>query len=363
MSPSLPIGTTTVHGPGRVNLIGDHTDYNSGLALPLAIGLGVDVQWEETPRSGESSRVDGAGTGTSMEVASASFPDDVGRISLPVVGPVEEIQPPWARLVAAMSRLAAQPESSGRLRITSSLPVGAGLSSSAALCVALARLWAVDGTPLEIAELCQRAEHLVGVPVGLMDPWVAAGGVAGHALLLDFGSTTATPIALPETAQVVVVDSGVRRHLRTAPYADRVAECRSAEAIIGPLGLADEASIGELARPAERRRARHVVSECARVRSMGQALVDGDLGEAGALLDASHRSLSQDFEVSTPEIDAMVAWLRDRPGVLGARLTGAGFGGCIVLLVERSGIDVTTLATFGHRAWAVEAVDGAFRRR
>ncbi len=335
--------TVTAFGPGRVNLIGDHTDYNEGVALPMAIDLGVTATF--TSGDLDSIEVDSAGFGA------ATLPVNRGR-DLPVSG----LEPEWARLVAAVVALA-RPEVGGSLRIGTSLPVGAGLSSSAALCVALARVLGVESAPLSVAHLCQEAEHRIGAPVGLMDPWVCAGGRKGHALLLDFAAESAEPVCLPTDAEVVIVDSGRARAVRSSAYAERVAECEAAAAVVGPLGLTTEGDLVGLRDSRLRQRARHVMTECARVRAMAEALAAGDLVEAGRRMGESHRSLATDFEVSTPELDELAAELGSRPGVFGARMTGAGFGGCVVAL---SRPEALVLHGLGARAWRVVATDGTY---
>jgi galactokinase len=338
----VPNETITTSGPGRVNLIGDHTDYCGGLALPMAIDLGVTVAF--TPSGGDV-----------IDVMSEGF----GRATVPLQPSADaggRDLPEWTRLLAALVELA-RPVTGGSLRVTSTLPTGAGLSSSAALCVALARVFGVDGTPLSVARLCREAEHRIGAPVGLMDPWVCAGGHSGHALLLDFGAETVTRVPIPSDVEVVVVDSGRPRAVRSSAYLARVAECEAAEAIIGPLGSATEADLAGLRDPVLRRRARHVVTECARVWAAAEALSASDLVEAGRLMGESHRSLARDFEVSTPDLDELVADLEARPGVLGARMTGAGFGGCVVALSRRGVLDVGPLSL---PAWRVLPTDGTY---
>jgi len=340
-------GSLSCTGPGRVNLIGDHTDYNQGLALPMAIGLGVSV--EVVPSDDDR-----------ITVVSDAFPGP--PVVLPLVpdsDSVSSLEPPWARLVAAVVGLA-RPETGFSLHITSTLPLESGLSSSAALSVGLAVALGVEGDARVIAGLCRQAEHRIGVPVGLLDPLVCAGGRAGHALRIDFATGSTRDVVLPSSAEFVVVDSGQRRDLRSSAYATRVAECEAAAAVVGPLGLAGPDDLAGLRDPVLRRRARHVVSECARVDAVAGALAEGDLVGAGAEMDASHRSLAEEFEVSTPELDELVGSLRSRPGVVGARVTGAGFGGCVVVLTEPGALDP---ATIGHPSWRVEAVDGAVTAR
>ncbi|MGO8871701.1 MAG: galactokinase [Acidimicrobiales bacterium] len=337
-------------GPGRVNLIGDHTDYNHGVALPMAIALGVTVDYAPS-------------AGRELLVRSTAFAPPA-MLPLPVAPEAEAIgslEPAWARPVAAMVALTRPPEG-GTLEITADLPAGSGLSSSAALAVALAEVFGVDGSPRTIARLCQLAEHLAGAPVGPMDPLVCAGGLAGRALLVEFPSLDVRPVPVPSEADILVVDSGSPRSLRDSGYAARVAECRAAADRIGPLGLAAEEQLALLDDPRLRRRARHVVTECARVRRFAEALEDDDLSAAGTLMTASHRSLADDFEVSTPDLDALVERLSTMPGVLGARMTGAGFGGCVVALAHPGAVDPAALPT---AAWRVSPVDGtvAARRR
>ena len=177
-------------GPGRVNLIGDHTDYNRGLALPMAVGLGVTVTF--SPTGGRDLLVT-----SSAFAGSAVVPVPAGAAGGAGDGPdPATLEPAWARLVAAMAGLAPAP-CGGTLHIESTLPVGSGLSSSAALSVALAEVFEAGGGPEEIARLGQRAEHAIGVPVGLMDPLVCAGGQAGHALLIDFDTLDRRPVPIP----------------------------------------------------------------------------------------------------------------------------------------------------------------------
>jgi galactokinase len=337
-----------VTGPGRVNLIGDHTDYNRGLALPLAIDLGVTVEF--TPSAGRE-----------LVFTSRAFGETVA-VPLDLPGSPEhlsEIAPAWARPVGAMVALA-RPDSGGTVVIDSDLPMGAGLSSSAALCVALAELFGVTSDPAGVARLCQEAEQRAGVPIGAMDPLVCAGGKRGHALLIEFDSLTYEQVRLPADIDIVVVHSGLPRTVASSQYALRVAECEAAAAVIGPLGLAAPTDLAALHDPLLRRRARHVASECRRVRECAAALSEGDVVTAGTLMVESHKSLTGDFEVSVPELDALVETLVGQPGIFGARMTGAGFGGCAVALCRPGTIDPSSLAT---PAWRVEASDGTVAMR
>jgi len=331
-----------------VNLIGDHTDYNLGVALPMAIGLGVTVEFRPSDR-------------TQIVVTSTAFEDEV-VLPLELSAGEEAIaalEPPWARLIGAMAALA-RPESGGTLDIAADLPMGSGLSSSAALSVALAEVFGVTGDPAVIARICQEAEQRSGVPVGAMDPLVCAGGRRGHAMLIDFSTLDSEQVPLPPDSEIVVVDSGQPRTLSSSEYGIRVAECEAAAAIIGPLGSAGESDLLGLRDPLLRKRARHVVSECRRVRACAAAFTTNDLTGAGALMSESHRSLTDDFEVSTTALDELVEALVARPGVFGARMTGAGFGGCVVVLGRPGAVDPDSLAT---PAWKVEASDGTVARR
>jgi len=337
-----------VTGPGRVNLIGDHTDYNQGLALPLAIDLGTTVEF--TPTEARQ-----------LLFFSTLAPRGVSlRRDIPLDSAVlTSMEPPWTRPIAAMIALA-RPERGGVARIETTLPIGAGLSSSAALMVALAELLGIEGSALTIARLCRQAETFAGVPVGLMDPLVCAGGRAGHAMLVDFARSAFDHVSLPAEVEIVIVDSGTRRDLRDGRYAARVAECDAAAAVIGPLGLAAADDIAGLRDPLLERRARHVVSECERVRQMAEALESDEPEVAGRIMVESHRSLAGDFEVSTPTLDELVERLTALDGVYGARSTGAGFGGCVVALARPGAVD---LAAFPTPAWRVRSVDGTAAHR
>ncbi len=331
------------HAPGRVNLIGDHTDYTGGFVLPMAIGLGTTV---EIRRHGDRVELVSAD-----EPLAAIVPLDVAADDVPLLAPS------WARYVGGVVS-ALRPSTGGTGTVRSNLPIGAGLSSSSSLTVAVALALGYRGRPVEVARVCQRAEQMgSGVPGGIMDQLCSAAGVAGHALLIDCDSLDITPVPLPAGAEVVVLHSGQARYLPGSAYADRRRDCDRATALVGPLRQATEADAAAIEDPILRRRARHVVTENARVRAAAAALAAGDLASAGRLMTESHASLRQDFEVSTPALDALVERLVAHPGVAGARLTGAGFGGCVVALVEQGA--AASAAALAPRSWVVEAVAGA----
>jgi galactokinase len=322
--------------PGRVNLIGDHTDYTGGLALPLAIDREVTVRG--------SDQADPV-----IDLTSDQEPEPA-RILVPVES-LDGIEPAWARRVAA---IAAELERVNGFSgaVTSTVPIGAGLSSSGALGVALALAFGAGATltGVEIALLCQRAQRAAtGVPAGVLDEMASLHGVAGHAILLDCHDLATETVPIPEQAEIVVRYVS-HRTVAGSPYAERVASCQAAEKEIGPLRLASIEDVASLTDPVLRARARHVVSENKRVRDCAAALEAEDLATAGRLMTESHVSLRDDYEVSTLELDQAVETLNDTPGVYGARLTGAGFGGCAIALAQPGAV---------KDGWIVQAVDGA----
>lgn len=348
----------SLRAPGRVNLIGDHTDYNDGFCLPMAIDRECAVTWERTTDhhvTARSEQLDG------VVCVAADGSEDPATV-----------EPRWGRFVAGVVRALAE---RGRdpigldATITSSVPAGSGLSSSSALSVALTLAIAEAGAlefpdRRDAARAALRAEVLgTGVPGGLMDQLCSLFGVAGHALLLDCRSLEVTPVALPDSLAVLVVHCGLPRTLAGSAYAERRAACEAAATRIGVHALRDATPEHVADDPI----ARHVVSENARVLGFVDALRAGDLGALGPLLLASHASLRDDYAVSIPELDLLVELLVDG-GALGARLTGAGFGGCVVALVPHEATAdcaSRTQASYRERtglephAFVVRAVDGA----
>lgn len=311
--------TVTAVAPGRVNLIGDHTDTTGGLALPMAIDLATTISGTQ---------------GGDRVVLISNDQDDPAVVALGVEDP-SALEPDWARYVAGVVA-ELRPAEGFTGSVSTTLPVGAGLSSSAALEVALALALGADLSAVELARLCQRAEQRAsGVPCGIMDQLASAAGVAGHALLIDCHNESVAPVPVPGDIEVRVIHSGEQRFLAGSAYAQRRAEVEAAEVDIGPLRLrSDPVDADGVTGPVARRRARHVISENQRVQDFAAALADGDRTSLSRAMAASHASLRDDFEVSTPTLDALVDRLAAIPGVIGARLTGAGFGGCVVALAE-----------------------------
>ena len=328
--------------PGRVTVIGDHTDYNGGLSLPIAIDLATEIAY--TPKPGSFL----------VGIESDQFPEEPLEIALDTVGTVAwGVVAQHSHLASALLRVQ-RPSAGGAVRVTSTLPVGAGLSSSAAFSVALLLTLGHSDDPMALAHTCQEAERLAGSHVGLLDPLAIAGAEEGHALLIDFHTLETTHVAIPEEAAFVIVHSESPRLLVDSPYATRRAECERAAQILGrPLGLCTLGDLSELSDPVLRRRARHVVTECARVREAERMLARGNLVALGEIMTEGHRSLANDYRVSVPLVDELVEHLLAQPGVLGARMSGGGFGGCVIALCtgDSPALDPTTHSP--RRAWRI----------
>jgi len=351
----LPETASWFRAPGRVNLIGDHTDYNEGFVLPVAIDLDCVV----AALPGASVRV------TSLELDDAvELPPDGG-------GDLAAESRGWARLVVAvaqeLARIGRPPVGVDAL-VASDVPIGSGLSSSAAFevvcAVALAAAGDWDADPVALARACRAAEErATGVPCGIMDQLVALVGRAGCALLIDCRSLETRAVALPEKAAALVVHSGQPRTLAGSAYGERRRGCEALAQRLGVPALRDATP----AQVADEPLGRHVVSENERVLAAVAALESGDLARLGSLLSASHTSLRDDFRVSTRELDALVEELV-AAGAYGARLTGAGFGGSVVAICDSDAVArVSEVATARYRrrtgrepqAFTCRAVDGA----
>ena len=328
-----------------MTIIGDHTDYNAGLSLPMAIDLTTEVAF--TPKPGSFL----------FGIDSDQFPGRPIEIMLGDAAPV----PAEAALAAGLLRQQ-PPPSGGAVRVTSTIPVGAGLSSSAAFSVALLLALGHDPDPLGLARDCQEAERSAGAHVGLLDPLAIAGAEAGHALRIDFDSLETQQVAVPESAAFVIVHSEAPRLLTSTPYAERRAECERAAHILGrPLGLCTLGDLSALASPVLRRRARHVITECARVREAEKLLARGNLTGLGAVMTEGQRSLADDYRISVPAVDQLVDHLLAQPGVLGARMSGGGFGGCVIALCEPDSPALEPETHAPRRSWRVSPVAGATR--
>lgn len=331
--------TVVMRAPGRVNLIGEHTDYNDGFVLPAAIERSALVA--AGPRADRQVRI----YALDLEAQTTFCLDDVA----PAAGIVR--QGDWRdypRGVAWALQAHGLTLAGMDATLSSDVPVGAGLSSSAAVEVALACAWQrLSGFALARADLaltCQRAENeFVGVNCGIMDQLISALGQAGHALLIDCRTLAHEAVPLPPDASLVICDSLKRRELVDSAYNQRRQECQTGVrrlqghlpgiAALRDVTPADLAQFGEVLPEPMRRRVRHVVGENARVHAFAAALRRGDLPVAGALMNNSHVSLRDDYQVSCAELDALVEAAWAAPGVYGSRLTGAGFGGCTVSLV------------------------------
>lgn len=311
--------------PGRVNVIGEHTDYHEGFVLPCATPQRTHVVLTRT--GGRHVRLRSANVAGTVEFELGG--EARGR------GWADYIQ----GLTQALSRRGAALDGF-ELRVSSDVPVGSGLSSSAALEVAALRAmrlaFELELDDVEIARLAQRAEvDFVGAPVGLMDQMASSLGDPDHVLFLDTRTLGFERIALPKALGLVVIDSGVAHQHAGGGYASRRAESEAAARALGvsclrDIGLDALSRINALP-DLLARRARHIVSENARVLSACEALRRGDLGALGTLMIASHASLRDDYEVSIPEVDALVSIANRRPEVYGARMTGGGFGGAVVI--------------------------------
>ncbi|GAA1848039.1 galactokinase [Microlunatus capsulatus] len=339
--------------PGRVNLIGEHTDYNDGFVMPFALAQAVTVA--AAPRDDDRWSVTSLSTGETREFGRADLVPGMSGWQAYVAGVV------WALAEAGHAVGGAD------LVLTSDVPIGAGLSSSAALeCAVLAAFADLDGLavePLERAVLARRCENaFVGAPTGLMDQAASTLCTADHALFFDCRTLEAVQVALDlgdAGLELLVLDTNTPHTHVDGEYADRRATCEEAAALLGVPALRDvtdlDAALAALPDPVMQRRVRHVVTENARVRAAAEVLRTGRVAELAPLLDASHTSMRDDFEITVPTVDLAVETAR-AAGATGARMTGGGFGGCIIALVPTGRADAVAaavaeaFATAGHAA-------------
>ena len=315
--------------PGRINIIGEHTDYSGGLVMPAAIDRRCQVAAARN------------GTRT-LNVVAGVFASEAGA-DLDALAPSGS----WMDYVAGVASVliadgVAVPGAD--LWIESNVPIGAGVSSSAALEVGVAHaLLALAGHTadgVQIARWAQAAENdFVGMPCGIMDQFASANGVAGAAMLLDCATLRAEPVRLPDAASFLLIDSRVRHAHVEGEYRARREDCETAARLLG-VAMLSEVMEADLAAaltrlpPGPAGRCRHVVTENGRVRRAAEALGRGDLAALGALMNQSHASLRDDMQVSTGEVDRLAAIAQQTPGVFGARMMGGGFGGCVIALAD-----------------------------
>ena len=357
--------------PGRVNLIGEHTDYSDGFVMPMAINRDVLVAVRR--RADRHVRLH------SIDFGGVSAFD----LEAPVA---RDEANPWANYPRGVVHILGEVGADVGgfdLAFTGNVPSGAGLSSSAAVEVAtlqaLDALFGLSLATFEKAKLGQRAEReFVGVACGIMDQAISAAGVAGHALMLDCRSLETTLVPMGAGLAVVVTDTAVVRGLVGSKYNDRRAECEAATALFAKsrpevialrdVSPAEVDAAADALGPIVFRRARHVVTENARVLAAEAAFRAGDLAEVGRLMVASHASLRDDFEVTVPELDLLVDLACRQAGVFGARMTGAGFGGCTVAIMPTEAVDeyvarvvpeYTAKTGLTPRVFTCEASDGA----
>jgi len=325
-----------VAAPGRVNLIGEHTDYNDGFVLPVAIDRYVVIA--------AASRDDGQ-----VHLHSVDFEQDSSFCLDTITRDDEARWSNYSRGVASVLQGSGYELRGMDAALVGNVPIGAGLSSSAAIEVATAYVFQMLGDlPLDLvslAKLCQRAENeFVGVNCGIMDQFISALGKAQHALLIDCRSLEYRLVPLPPGMSLVICDSRVKRDLVSSAYNERRSQCETGARLLGASSLRNVEWSTFEKRQDElpvlvRRRCRHVISENRRVLDAVAALEKGDLIAFGALMNQSHESLRDDYQVSCPELDTLVKAAREVEGVFGSRMTGAGFGGCTVTAIRPEAAD------------------------
>ncbi len=351
--------------PGRVNLIGEHTDYAGGFVLPVALDLSCRV--------GVAPRTDGL-----MRIRSL----DLGKEASWAADRVGELEPrgDWSDYPAGVAlelTRAGVDMHAADLSVSSTVPIGAGLSSSAAFEVGVAlALTSLDGAQVsrrDLAQICQRAESsFVGLECGIMDQFASLFGKRGHAVLLDCRSLEHSLVGLPPDIEIIMVDSGVKHQLATSGYNQRRREFDAAEQALGralrDIAVDEWPALEALLNEPLNRRARHIVTENARVIEFVAAAEGHDLAAMGSLMAESHRSMRDDYEISCAELDFLVEAANQTSGLIGSRMTGGGFGGCTVNLVRRGAVSEFKAAVadrfharFGQppAVYVCESADGA----
>lgn len=344
------MSTIVAQAPGRINLIGEHTDYNLGFAMPIALLERTSVRF--TPDDSDRITLSSDEEGDGSSFALSAEPGDVDGWATYAAGVV------WA-----LGR-AGHPVVGGSMEISSAVPIGAGLSSSAALeCAVLLAMNAATGAQLgrlEVARLAQRGENdFVGAPTGLMDQLASLNGEVDRALLIDFESWSVEPVSFELDAHglvLLVINSNAAHQHSTGEYRARRESCTRAARALGVDSLREVQGrdvLDRIENDMDRRRARHILTENQRVLECAQAMAAGDFQRVGTLMVHSHASMRDDFEITTPHID-LIADSLVRHGALGARMTGGGFGGCVIALVPASDVERVTVAV------ASDIADGGF---
>jgi galactokinase len=343
---------TVSRAPGRVNLIGEHTDYNDGFVMPAALEFATLTAASQRPDR-------------RLRVYSMIL-DETREFDLdsPPAGPTGD----WSDYIVGVALML---ERSGRnlvgadLIVWSDVPIGAGLSSSAALEVSCAHALLTESglpfDPIEIARLCQRAENdFVGMRCGVMDQYISCCGVAGHALLIDCRSLESRHVAIAPNLRLLIANSRVRHQHAGGEYNLRREACeegvRLLSRYLGPIQALRDVTPQQLESKRRKlpdliyRRCRHIVTENARVLEAERALGSGDLVACGRAMNASHVSMRDDFEITCPEVDLLAGLAQSVKGVYGSRMTGGGFGGCTISLIEASAVDkASQMLTDGYR--------------
>lgn len=327
--------TYIVRAPGRVNLIGEHTDYNDGFVLPMAIDRAIWIALRPT-------------NSPSINIRSLDFPDAI-TFSLNDYAKEKSSPTEYVKGVTWALQEAGHELQGWEGVMKGDIPIGAGLSSSAALELALAKAFSVvsgfEWDAAQMARLAQKAENQwVGVNSGIMDQMISAAGKDNHALLIDCRSLETEKLPLPQNTAIIVLDTGTRRELVTSAYNERREQCEVAAKHFGVEKLRDvtieqfeseKAGLDDVTM----RRAKHVITENERVIAAKKAMLKGDATQLGRLFNASHISMRDDFEITNDALNSIVNIAQQHKSCLGARMTGGGFGGCAVALVDSAQVD------------------------